>query len=63
MDVLSYSDARADLKEVMDRVVDDCTPVVISRSKAGAVVIVSLADWNAMQDRLHLRSSPNSVER
>ena len=34
MDVLTYSDTRANLKEVMERVVADHNPVVITRQKA-----------------------------
>ena len=63
MDVLSYSDARANLKGVMDRVVDDRTHVVVTRQKAGAVVMLSLDDWNAMQETLHLLSTPNNADR
>ena len=63
MDVLSYSDTRANLKEVMDKVVDDHTPVVITRQKAEAVVMVSLADWNSMEETLHLLSRPANAER
>jgi antitoxin YefM len=63
MDVITYSDTRANLKEVMDRVVADRTPVVITRQKAEAVVMVSLADWNAMEETLHLLSSPANAER
>ncbi len=63
MDVISYSDTRANLKEVMDRVVEDRAPVVITRQKAEAVVMVSLADWNAMEETLHLLSSPVNAER
>jgi len=63
MDVLSYSDTRARLKEVMDRVVDDHAPVVITRQKAEAVVMVSLADWNAMEETLRLLSSPANAQR
>jgi antitoxin YefM len=62
MDVLSYSETRARLKEVMDRVVEDRSPVVITRQKAEAVVMVSLADWNAMEETLHLLSSPANAE-
>lgn len=58
MDVLSYSDTRANLKEVMDRVVEDRQPVIVTRQKAESVVMVSLADWNAMEETLHLLSSP-----
>ncbi|CAN5355270.1 type II toxin-antitoxin system prevent-host-death family antitoxin [soil metagenome] len=63
MDVLSYSDTRANLKEVMDRVVDDRAPVVITRQKAESVVMVSLSDWHAMEETLHLLSSPNNAQR
>jgi antitoxin YefM len=63
MDVLSYSDTRAKLKEVMDRVVEDRAPVVVTRKRGEAVVLVSLADWNAMEETLHLLSSPANAQR
>ena len=63
MDVLTYSDTRANLKDVMDRVVEDRAPVIITRQKAEAVVMVSLADWNAMEETLHLLSTPVNAER
>jgi antitoxin YefM len=61
--VLSYSDTRAHLKDVMDRVVEDRAPVVITRQKAEAVVMVSLADWNAIEATLHLLSTPANAKR
>lgn len=63
MDVLTYSDTRARLKEVMDRVVEDRAPVVVARKRGESVVMVSLADWNAMEETLHLMSSPANAER
>ena len=63
MDVMTYSDTRAHLSETMDRVVVDRTPVVITRQKAEAVVMVSLADWNAIEETLHLLSSPANAKR
>ncbi|TXL71557.1 type II toxin-antitoxin system prevent-host-death family antitoxin [Vineibacter terrae] len=63
MDVLTYSDTRANLKDVMERVVRDRTPVVITRQKAEAVVMVSLSDWNAMEETLHLLSTPANAKR
>lgn len=63
MDILTYSDTRANLKEVMERVVENRTPVVVTRQKAEAVVMVSLADWNAMEETLHLLSSPANARR
>ena len=63
MDVLTYSDTRAKLKDVMDKVVEDRAPVVITRKRGEAVVMVSLADWNAMEETLHLLSSPKNAAR
>jgi antitoxin YefM len=63
MDVISYSDTRAHLKKVMDRVVADRAPVLISRQKAEAVVMVSLADWNAIEESMHLLSSDANARR
>jgi antitoxin YefM len=63
MDVLTYSDTRAKLKDVMDRVVDDHAPVIVTRKRGEAVVMVSLADWNAMEATGHLLSTPANAER
>ncbi len=63
MDVLSFTDTRARLKAVMDRVVADRSPVVVTRQQAEAVVMVSLSDWNAMEETLHLLSSPANAAR
>ncbi len=63
MDVVSYSHARANLKDVMDRVVADKTEVVVTRQKAEAVVMVSLSEWNSIAETMHLLSSPKNAER
>lgn len=67
MDVVSYSEARAkaraNLKDVVDRVVDDKTEVIVTRQKAEAVVMISLSEWNAISETLHLLSSPKNAER
>jgi antitoxin YefM len=63
MDVISFSESRANLKSVMDRVVADHTPVVIARQKAEAVVLVSLADWQAMEETTYLLSTPGNAAR
>jgi antitoxin YefM len=56
MDVINFSDTRAKLKSVMDKVVRDRTPVVVSRKNGESVVMVSLADWNATEETTHLLS-------
>jgi antitoxin YefM len=63
MDVVTYSEARANLKDVMDRVIEDKTEVIVTRQKAEAVVMVSLSEWNSISETLHLLSSPKNAER
>ena len=63
MDVITYSEARANLKGVMDRVVSDRTQVVATRQKSEAVVMMSLADWNAVEETLNLLSTPSNAAR
>ncbi len=63
MDVLTFAETRTKLKQVMDRVVTDRCPVVVTRQTGEAVVMVSLADWNIMEETLHLHSTPANAER
>lgn len=63
MDVLTFSETRANLKSVMDQVVDDHAPVIVARKRGQAVVIMSLEDWNATNETLHLLSNPENARR
>lgn len=62
MQVLPISEARANLKAVVDQVIDDSEPVILSRQGGKAVVLVSLDDWNAIEETLHLLSTPANAE-
>ncbi|NNU82179.1 type II toxin-antitoxin system prevent-host-death family antitoxin [Halovulum dunhuangense] len=63
MDVMTYTDARASLKDVMDRVINDHVEVVVTRKKREAVVVISLDEYNSIQETLHLQKSPENVRR
>lgn len=63
MDVISFTDARATLKDVMDRVIHDGVEVVVTRKNREAVVMISLQEFNALQETLHLQKSPANVRR
>ncbi len=58
MDVMTYTAARANLKDLMDRAIDDREEIAITRRGGEAVVVVSLEEWNAIQETLHLLSTP-----
>lgn len=63
MDVINFSETRANLKSVMDKVVRDRTPVVVSRKNGESVVMVSLADWNATEETTYLLSQKVNATR
>lgn len=60
---MTYTDARANLKAVMDSVVEDCTPTIVTRQRGEPVVMISLAEWNSWQETEYLLSSPRNAER
>ena len=63
MDTITYSDARANLAKTMDRVCDDHAPVIITRKNAGAVVMLSLRDYEGLEETAHLLRSPAKTRR
>lgn len=60
---MSFSETRANLKSVMDRVVADHAPVAITRQRGEGVVMISQADWDSIEETLYLLQSPKNAER
>jgi antitoxin YefM len=63
MRTLNYTAARKNLANAIDSVVDDHTPLVITKGSDKAVVMMSLDDWNAWQETMYLLRSPANAER
>jgi antitoxin YefM len=63
MDAITYTHARAKLAETMDRVCDDHTPVIITRKNQRAVVMISLEDYEALDETAYLLRSPKNARR
>jgi antitoxin YefM len=61
--VMTFRDVRASLKDVMDRVIHDRVEVVVARKTREAVVIMSLDEYNAIQETLYLQKSPENERR
>lgn len=61
MSVMTYTDARANFKDVMDRAINDHEEVVVTRRKGEAVVVVSLEDWSSINETLYLLSTSANV--
>ncbi|MBA3879845.1 MAG: prevent-host-death protein [Sphingobium sp.] len=63
MYAISYSEARENLKSVIDQVVADHAPIAITRQRGEGAVLVSQSDWEAIQETLYLLSSPANASR
>ena len=58
MRVINFSDARNQLKSVLDQVVDDSDYTVITRRDANDAVVMSLDQFNGLMETVHLLKSP-----
>lgn len=58
MRIMSSTELRANLASVMDQVTADHAPVIIHRGKGKPVVMVSLEDWESMDETTYLLASP-----
>jgi len=63
MDAISYTTARANLSKTMQQVCDDHSPVIITRKGEGPVVMISLKDYQAMEETTYLLRSPTNARR
>ena len=63
MEAISYTYARNTFSSLMDKVCDNHDPVIITRQKQQSVVMMSLADFNALEETAYLLKSPKNTER
>lgn len=63
MDAITYSTARAHLAKTMDRVCDDHEPLIITRNGEQSVVMLSLADYKALEETSYLLRNPTNAKR
>ncbi|EBA01053.1 type II toxin-antitoxin system Phd/YefM family antitoxin [Marinobacter sp. ELB17] len=63
MDAISYTAARTNLAKTMDQVCEDRSPIIITRSKSQSVVMISLEDYEALQETAYLLRSPKNARR
>ncbi len=63
MDSIPYTTLRANLASQMDRVCEDHTPLVVTRKASASVVMMSLEDYEALEETSYLLRSPKSARR
>jgi len=63
MDTISYSAARTRLASTMKKVCEDHEPVIITRQRENSVVMISLADYKAIEETSYLLRAPKNARR
>ena len=59
----NYSEFRTDLKKYLDSVEDNNETLIIKRKTGKGAVLISLDEYNAIMETLHLLSSKKNADR
>lgn len=62
MGYVSYTELRRNLKKHMDSVCDSRAPLVVTRQYGEPVVMLALAEYESLEETLHLLSDPANAE-
>lgn len=63
MHTVSYSEARDNLKAMIDKVVANRAPIAISRQRGEGAVLISESEWASIEETLYLLRSPANAKR
>jgi len=63
MKAMTYTAARQTLAKTMEKVCADHAPVIITRKSSNSVVIMSLEDYEALEETAYLLRSPKNTRR
>jgi antitoxin YefM len=63
MNAITYTAARENLATTMDRVCQDRDPVIITRKRNQAVVMMALEDYESLEETAYLMRSPANAKR
>lgn len=63
MNAITYTTARENLARTIEKVVSDRDPVIITKKNDMSVVMMSLDDYESLQETAHLLRSPTNARR
>lgn len=63
MKAITYTNARQNLAKTMENVCNDHAPVIITRKTTDSVVMMSLEDYEALEETAYLLRSPKNTKR
>ncbi|MCL5673562.1 MAG: type II toxin-antitoxin system prevent-host-death family antitoxin [Deltaproteobacteria bacterium] len=63
MEIVNFTEARNNLKSILDRVYENNEEIIIFRKNGQSFVISNLSDYNALKETKYLLSNPHNKER
>jgi antitoxin YefM len=63
MNAITYSNIAKDFPSIMEKVCDDHNPVIITNENSKPVVLMSLEDYNSIEETMYLLKSPANAAR
>ena len=63
MNAITYTEARENLAQTIQRVCRDHDPVIITRKREDSVVMISLEDYESLTETAYLLKSPKNATR
>ena len=63
MGYVSYTELRQNLRKHLDSVCESRAPLVVTRQNGEPVVMLSLAEYESLEETLHLLRDPANTER
>jgi len=63
MNAIPYTRLRSNLASEMDRVCQDHAPIIVTRRASASVVMISLDDYEALEETSYLLRSPKNARR
>ena len=63
MEAIPYTKLRSNLAREMDRVCEDHEPILVTRKASAPVVMMSLDDYEALEETSYLLRAPKNARR
>ena len=59
MEIINYTDLRANLKHWLDKVINDVSTLVVKRKGGQDLVLISLKEYNSLKETTYLLTGKN----
>ena len=63
MNAVHYTTAKQQFEQTMDKVCEDHHPIIITRNDKPPVVMISLEDYQSLEETAYLLRSPTNAKR